>query len=1533
MVCGKSIPVTGKDANGARFSSSCVGHVTTDSGTTVDPRKSGIEIIGTVPWGTHFCQFYQTKQDLIDILVPYFTAGLESNEFCMWVTAEPLGIEEATEALRESVPDLDRRLAEGQIEIIPHTDWYLKDGNFDQQRVLNGWILKLKEALANGYAGLRLTGNTFWLEKDDLQAFADYEEAVHSVIGNYHILAACTYSEDKCGASEIADVVANHEFALMKRRNEWAIIESSTVKQTKQALKAALDELNTRSKELELLNEELSASTEELEVTNEELLATDNELRREIEERRYAEVELNRINRTLKAHSKSDQAMMRATNESDYLQEVCKIIVEDCGHTMVWVGFAENDKNKTVRPVAHAGFEEGYLEALNLTWADTERGRGPTGTAIRTGKPSTCRNMLTDPKFKPWREEAIKRGYASSIVLPLISNGKSFGAITIYSKDPDPFSEDETGLLTALANDLAYGITAIRLRAAHAKAEEALQLSEKRVRMKLDSILSPEGDVGNLELADILDVQAVQSLMDSFYELAHIPMAIIDFKGDMLVGVGWQDICTKFHRVHPETCKHCIESDTELSAKVPYGESKLYKCKNNMWDIATPIQIGGEHVGNLFSGQFFFDNEPLDYELFRSQAKQYGFNEKEYIAALDRVPRLSKEAINEGMAFFLKLSDMLSRLSYSNIKLARSLSERDTLMESLREGEMRLSRAQEIAHLGSWELDLINNRLSWSDEVYRIFGLQPQEFAATYEAFLEAVHPDDRAAVDAAYSGSLREGRSSYEIDHRIVRKSTGEVRSVREKCEHIKDESGRIIHSIGMVSDITERKQAEDDIKRNEARVESLLRMSQHPAASIQELLDFALDEAIALTGSKIGYIYHYDETTKEFTLNTWSKDVMAQCAITDQQTVYQLEKTGIWGEAVRQGRPIIVNDFQAPHPLKKGYPDGHAPLYRYMTLPVFIDEHIVGVVGVANKQTDYDSFDVQQLTLLTDSAWKLTERKRAEEELKRTNQRLNLLSETSNQLLVSDNPRQVVQSLCEKVMEHLDCHVFFNFLANEERGCLHLNAFSGVSEEIGKSIEWLDNSVTVCSCVARDGCRIVAENIAETLDPRTELVKGFGIQAYACHPLLGQNGAVIGTLSFGTKTRISFTDDELALMRAVTDQVATAMQRIRLLESERRRVAEMESFISSMSEGIVLHDAHGNAVLANQPAAEILGSDPRRSVNELVAHYDVYKLDGTPMLLNETAPYRALQGETVKDMHCKLTTPTGRAKVIAVSSSPVRAADGSILGATTVFRDITDQSEFERQKEEIYEREHHIAEVLQKALIPDASYDIPGCEVAVRYEAALKEAEVGGDFYDIFDLGDNKIGLLIGDVAGKGLTAAIQVAAARHSVRSYAYIDPRPGRVMTLVNDALSRDPLQGITMLTAFFAIVDLEVGVMSYANGGHETPILRHSDGRVDELAIEGRAVGVMEGYDYQDRSVILRPGDLVTMVTDGITEARPNSTDLFGLDRLKSFLSKTQRCSADELANGLLTAAKEHADGALRDDAAILVFGLKKAEIE
>ncbi|MBI4282939.1 MAG: MEDS domain-containing protein [Chloroflexi bacterium] len=205
-------------------------------------RHSGIDVIGDVPWGTHFCQFYQTKQDLIDVLVPYFKTGLENNEFCMWVTSEPLVVVEAEEAMRAVVENFDEYRRRGQIEIIPYDEWYLLGGTFNDDRVLAGWVSKLEQALARGYAGLRLTGNTFWLERNHWRAFTEYEAEVNDVIGNYRMLAICTYCLDKCDSEAVIDVVKNHQFALIKNQGKWEIIESGSYRQAQEELKQAVQQ-------------------------------------------------------------------------------------------------------------------------------------------------------------------------------------------------------------------------------------------------------------------------------------------------------------------------------------------------------------------------------------------------------------------------------------------------------------------------------------------------------------------------------------------------------------------------------------------------------------------------------------------------------------------------------------------------------------------------------------------------------------------------------------------------------------------------------------------------------------------------------------------------------------------------------------------------------------------------------------------------------------------------------------------------------------------------------------------------------------------------------------------------------------------------------------------------------------------------------------------------------------------------------------------------------------------------------------------
>ena len=186
---------------------------------------------------------------------------------------------------------------------------------------------------------------------------------------------------------------------------------------------------------------------------------------------------LHRLNRELRAISNCNQVLLRATDEQSLLQEICRIVCEEAGYRVAWVGYAEHDEAKSVRPVAWTGAEEGHLASLGITWADTERGRGPSGTAIRTGKTSCIKDYATDPRLAPWRESALQHGFRSVIALPLKDeHANAFGSLCIYSAQPNAFTSEEIRLLEELAGDLAFGIVTLRSKAARKQAEQEVAL-------------------------------------------------------------------------------------------------------------------------------------------------------------------------------------------------------------------------------------------------------------------------------------------------------------------------------------------------------------------------------------------------------------------------------------------------------------------------------------------------------------------------------------------------------------------------------------------------------------------------------------------------------------------------------------------------------------------------------------------------------------------------------------------------------------------------------------------------------------------------------------------------------------------------------------------------------------------------------------------------------------------------------------------------------------------------------------------------
>jgi response regulator RpfG family c-di-GMP phosphodiesterase len=247
--------------------------------------------------------------------------------------------------------------------------------------------------------------------------------------------------------------------------------------------------LEEKKRYSEHLEAEVKKRTAEVEQRSAELEKAYNDLQREVGVRKQAEEELSRINLELTMLSQCVHAVVRASDEQELMQEVCRIIIEVGGYEMAWVGFAELDEQKSVKPVAWMGKNDGFLETINISWHECDRGRGPTGTTIRTGEPVVNDDTKDNPNFINWRDEAVKRGFLSSIALPLKTNGDVFGALSIYANEPEAFDRSETKRLMGLTDDLAFGIIAIRTRIERIQAGEQIELHVDKLQKALSGTI------------------------------------------------------------------------------------------------------------------------------------------------------------------------------------------------------------------------------------------------------------------------------------------------------------------------------------------------------------------------------------------------------------------------------------------------------------------------------------------------------------------------------------------------------------------------------------------------------------------------------------------------------------------------------------------------------------------------------------------------------------------------------------------------------------------------------------------------------------------------------------------------------------------------------------------------------------------------------------------------------------------------------------------------------------------------------------
>lgn len=524
--------------------------------------------------------------------------------------------------------------------------------------------------------------------------------------------------------------------------------------------------------------------------------------------------------------------------------------------------------------------------------------------------------------------------------------------------------------------------------------------------------------------------------------------------------------------------------------------------------------------------------------------------------------------------------------------------------------------------------------------------------------------------------------------------------------------DGSKLVMKVGI--DITDRKRAEAELEKHRSHLEELIleRTAQLESANTQfraEIIERRRAED-ALRASRAAAL-NLMEDAVEARRQTEEASVALRESQADLSRAQAVGNIGSWRLNLRrnellwsdenhrifgipQGTPLTYESF-----LGTVHPDDRARVEEKWAAgmrgePCDVEHRILvnGVVKWVSERTELE-FDEQGVVIGGfGTSQDITERKGAEETLRRNRDRSELLAKTMGELLQSDDPQPLIETLCRRVMEHLNCQAFFNFLVDEQAGRLRLNAYAGIPEEEAVKLEWLDYGVAVCGCVAAEGCRIIAEHIPTRDDPRTDLVRSFGIKAYACHPLIGPGNKTIGTLSFGTRDRETFDEDALSLMKSVADHAAIAMERVNALRALQRAHDELEQRVAERTEELrrVSRYVRGLIEASLDPLVTISTDGRITDLNramELATGRSRSDLAGSDFSAYFTEPYQAQEGYErvltegqVTNYPLTIRHESGSTMDVLFNATTYKNDEGEVQGVFAAARDVTERLRIEQ-------------------------------------------------------------------------------------------------------------------------------------------------------------------------------------------------------------------------------------------------------------
>ncbi|MBF0614998.1 MAG: PAS domain S-box protein [Magnetococcales bacterium] len=493
-----------------------------------------------------------------------------------------------------------------------------------------------------------------------------------------------------------------------------------------------------------------------------------------------------------------------------------------------------------------------------------------------------------------------------------------------------------------------------------------------------------------ITFADLVDPQHLQSMAEALHRVSGIPIGIIDIDGTILVSTGWQEICTRFHRVHPECLERCHASDrfiVEQIATLPPTGHIAYKCQNGLWDLAIPILVDGRHLATCFLGQFFFEDEQPDRAFFREQAEQFGFDPDAYLAALDQVPIFSREKVDNIIAYDRQLVAMLSELGLNNLRLRARFELLEAAISQLqREIDQRVHAEAERDRFFDLSPDFFCI-LTPNGQLLRVNPALAQALGFSVDELLTLpfptqIHPDDLQPTLTEMQRVLDGGASgpfTLRLLHRngtlIWTEWTG-VSDGQAIYAAGRDVTHNHLHHAAMAEEIAARKQAEANLltARHQLqlqvacinRIQGLFISESHPDA----LFNTLIREILIFTNSTYGFITKITHKIKYYIklhhlVNlhlTSSIQQTTTLSTHDKSSLCILDKNCIIAMPVFTGQPLIANHLTWQH-RRCGLPIDHPALHAYLGVPIKRGDEVIGILGLANRSTGYDQTIVDAL------------------------------------------------------------------------------------------------------------------------------------------------------------------------------------------------------------------------------------------------------------------------------------------------------------------------------------------------------------------------------------------------------------------------------------------------------------------------------------------------------------------------------------------------------------------------------------------